>query len=340
MSNIGVNIKNILDDVTYSEKYSIDILITTTIILITFGIVFYFVIVNNIKNRNTSWYSSDKQEQVQTRCTIDGVLFSNIITNNDSNWNPTSTLQWCMEQALKPGTNINFKPFSDQFSILNDIFQFLYSIVIWIYSFFVMLYNYLIKIFTMIMNAIHGFLLEIYYLFLLFNDTISKLVGMVNVFYYIIQQIVKYLVLFIYGIRNLLADCVYRPIFSIQKFVTEKYILFITILLLIILGSILVVAGTGFVLASPVLIVIILPVIVILAISLQQMDPILCGLNRLVFREIPKMDSSILGLADSIQDDFGLKENDKLDRPQPIDEIYTNFTSFIDGSTEISELYE
>lgn len=340
MTNIGLNIQNILHDVTYSEKYSIDILITTTIILITFGIVFYFVIVNNIKNRNAAWYSSDKQEQVQTRCTIDGVLFSNIITNNDPNWNPTSTLQWCMKEALKPGTNINFKPFSDQFSILNHIFQFLYSIVIWIYSFFVMLYNYLIKIFTMIMNAINGFLLEIYYLFLLFNDTISKLVGMGNVFYYIIQQIVKYLVLFIYGIRNLLADCVYRPIFGIQKFVTEKYVLFITVLLLVIMGAILIVAGTGFVIAGPVLILIILPVIIILAISLQQMDPILCGLNRMVFKEIPTLDSKLLGLADSIQDDFGLKEDEKTKKPQPIGDIYANFTNYIDGTTEISELYE
>lgn len=339
MSNIGVNIKNILDDVTYSEKYSIDILITTTIILITFGIIFYFVIVNNIKNRNTAWYSSDKQEQVQTRCTIDGVLFSNIITNNDPNWNPTSTLQWCMEQALKPGTNINFKPFSDQFSILNDIFQFLYSIVIWIYSFFVMLYNYLIKIFTMIMNAIHGFLLEIYYLFLLFNDTISKLVGMGNVFYYIIQQIVKYLTLFIYGIRNLLAEYVYKPIFSIQKFVTEKYILFITVLLLIIMGAILIVAGTGFAIAGPVIIFIILPVIVILAISLQQMDPILGGLNRIVLREIPIMDNTLLDLASNIQNEFGLKEDEMTNKPQPLDEIYKNFTNFIDGNTEISEIY-
>lgn len=338
MTNIGTNIKNILHDVTYSEKYSIDILITTTIILITFGIVFYFVIVNNIKNRNAEWYSNNKQTQLQTRCTIDGVLFSNIITNNDANWNPTSTLQWCMEEALKPGTNVNFKPFSDQFSILNDIFQFLYSIVIWIYSFFVMLYNYLIKIFTMIMNAIHGFLLEIYYLFLLFNDTISKLIGMGNVFYYIIQQIVKYLVLFIYGIRNLLAQYVYTPIFEIQKFVTEKYVLFITVLLLIIMGAILIVAGTGFVIAGPVLILIILPIIIILAISLQQMDPILCGLNRMVFTEIPKMDTSILGLADNIQENSGLTDNDKLDRPQPLDEIYNNFTNYIDGDTNISEL--
>lgn len=338
MTNIGTNIKNILHDVTYSEKYSIDILITTTIILITFGIVFYFVIVNNIKNRNAEWYSNNKQTQLQTRCTIDGILFSNIITNNDPNWNPTSTLQWCMEEALKPGTNVNFKPFSDQFSILNDIFQFLYSIVIWIYSFFVMLYNYLIKIFTMIMNAIHGFLLEIYYLFLLFNDTISKLIGMGNVFYYIIQQIVKYLVLFIYGIRNLLAQYVYTPIFKIQKFVTEKYVLFITVLLLIIMGAILIVAGTGFVIAGPVLILIILPIIIILAISLQQMDPILCGLNRMVFTEIPKMDTSILGLADNIQENSGLKDNDKLDRPQPLDEIYNNFTDYIDGDTNISEL--
>jgi hypothetical protein len=338
MTDIGTNIKNILHDVTYSEKYSIDILITTSIILITFGIVFYVVIVNNIKNRNTAWYSSDKETQFQTRCNIDGVLFSNIITNNDANWNPTSTLQWCMEEALKPGTNVNFKPFSDQFSILNDIFQFLYSIVIWIYSFFVMLYNYLIKIFTMIMNAIHGFLLEIYYLFLLFNDTISKLLGMGNVFYYIIQQIVKYLVLFIYGIRNLLAQYVYTPIFQIQKFVTEKYVLFITVLLLIIMGAILVVAGTGFVIAGPVIILIILPIIIILAISLQQMDPILCGLNRMVFSEIPKMDSTILGLADNIQEDLGLKGKDKLDIPQPLGEIYNNFTDYIDGNTNISEL--
>lgn len=339
MTDIRDNIKNILHDVTYSEKYSIDILITTTIILITFGIVFYFVIVNNIKNRNAAWYSSDKQEQVQTRCTIDGVLFSNIITNNDSNWNPTSTLQWCMEEALKPGTNVNFKPFSDQFSILNDIFQRLYSIVIWIYSFFVMLYNYLIKIFTMIMNAINGFLLEIYYLFLLFNDTISKLVGIGNVFYYIIQQIVKYLVLFIYGIRNLLADCVYRPIFFIQRYVTEKYILFITVLLLIIVGTLAIIATVAFPLAVIVFVTIIVPVIIILAISLQQMDPILCGLNRMVFREIPTMDNKLLGLADSIQDDFGLKEKDeKTNKPQPLGEIYTNFTNFIDGSTEISEL--
>ena len=338
MTNIGVNIQNILHDVTYNEKYSIDILITTTIILITFGIVFYFIIVNDFRNKNKAWYSSDKKEQLQTRCTIDGLLFSNIITNNDPNWNPTSTLQWCMEEALKPGTNLNFKPFSEQFSILNDIFQFLYSIVIWIYSFFVMLYNYLIKIFTMIMNAINGFLLEVYYLFLLFNDTISKLVGMGNAFYYIIQQIVKYLVLFIYGIRNFLADSVYRPIFSIQKFVNEKYILFITVLLLIIIGSILVVGGTGFVIAGPVIILIILPIIVILAISLQEMDPILCGLNRIVFREIPALDSKILDLADNIQENSGLKAGDKLDTPQPIGEIYTNFTNFIDGTTEISEI--
>lgn len=338
MTNIEINIKNILHDVTYSEKYSIDILITTTIILITFGIVFYFVIINDIRNKNKAWYSNNKETQVQTRCNIDGVLFSNIITNNDPNWNPTSTLRWCMEEALKPGTNINFKPFSGQFSILNDIFQFLYSIVIWIYSFFVMLYNYLIKIFTMIMNAIHGFLLEIYYLFLLFNDTISKLIGMGNVFYYIIQQIVKYLTLFIYGIRNLLAQYVYTPIFYIQKFVTEKYVLFITVLLLIIMAAILLVAGTGFLIAGPVIIVIIIPVIIILAISLQEMDPILCGLNKMVFSEIPKIDSQILSLADNIQEDSGLKDDDKLDTPQPIGDIYSKTTQHINGSTEIGEL--
>ena len=300
-SNIVPQLNSKLKQLTYYEKYSLDIIITFIIILVTITIVTYFSVVSNIKTLKNEWFND--KFGTNLRCTPKGIFFSEIITDNNPRWTRKKTFEWCLEQQINPLAIQNMSPFGKQFGILNSIFQYLYGIVIYIYNFFYMLYRLLVRIFEIIKQIIMSIITEIYYIIIVFQDTITKILGIGYVFNQIILKIINYINLAIVASRNIIAKCVYYPIFKlhtyISLFMSQLELIIITVTFIgvtVMVGAFL--SGFGWIVIPFVLLVMIVVYIICIAV-LNAIDPLQTMLKNVV-GEGAKLDNFFLQFIDNL----------------------------------------
>ena len=185
VNKINTNFKKI----SFFKKFSFDIWVTIILIIVFTVLSGYFNVLANLKSLREKWNSDDIEEQNKIRCNPSYMIFANIISGGKES--SLDTFRHCQISNLDPLAGFGFAPFTEHFSMLNAVFNFLYSIVIAIKGFFIMLYNIILSVVRLVLNVIENIFMEMYYILIVFNDTIKKILLSGNIIYYILVEIIN-----------------------------------------------------------------------------------------------------------------------------------------------------
>jgi len=223
VNKINTNFKKM----SFFKKFSFDIWVTIILIIAFVVLSGYFNVLANLKSLREKWNSDDIEEQNSIRCNPSYMIFANIISGGKES--SLDTFRHCQNSNLDPLAGFGFAPFSEHFSILNAVFTFLYSIVIAIKGFFIMLYNIILSVVRLVLNVIENIFMEMYYILIVFNDTIKKILLSGNIIYYILVEIINIIKITLIKISRTIMTCFLGPLLSINQWVTTQKVTMFTI---------------------------------------------------------------------------------------------------------------
>ena len=223
VNKINTNFKKM----SFFKKFSFDIWVTIILIIAFVVLSGYFNVLANLKSLREKWNSDDIKEQNSIRCNPSYMIFANIISGGKES--SLDTFRHCQNSNLDPLAGFGFAPFSEHFSILNAVFTFLYSIVIAIKGFFIMLYNIILSVVRLVLNVIENIFMEMYYILIVFNDTIKKILLSGNIIYYILVEIINIIKITLIKISRTIMTCFLGPLLSINQWVTTQKVTMFTI---------------------------------------------------------------------------------------------------------------
>jgi hypothetical protein len=166
-----------------------------------------------------------------------------------------------------------------------------------------MLYRLLVRIFEIIKEIIMSIITEIYYIIIVFQDTITKILGIGYVFNLIILKIINYINLAIVSSRNIIAKCIYYPLFKmhtyVSLFITQLELVIITVTFIgisVMIGAFL--SGFGWI-VMPIILLVMIIVYVVCITVLCAIDPLQTMLKNAV-GEGAKLDNFFLQFINSL----------------------------------------
>lgn len=223
VNKINTNFKKI----SFFKKFSFDIWVTIVLIIVFVVLSGYFNVLANLKSLREKWNSDDIEEQNSIRCNPSYMIFANIISGGKET--SLDTFRHCQDSNLDPLAGFGFSPFTEHFSMLNAVFTFLYSIVIAIKGFFIMLYNIILSVVKLVLDVIENIFMEMYYILIVFNDTIKKILLSGNIIYYILVEIINIIKITLIKISRGIMTCFLGPLISINNWVTTQKVTMFTI---------------------------------------------------------------------------------------------------------------
>lgn len=223
VNKININFKKM----SFFKKFSFDIWVTIILIIVFVILSGYFNVLANLKSLREKWNSDNIEEQNSIRCNPSYMIFANIISGGKES--SLDTFRHCQTSNLDPLAGFGFAPFSEHFSILNAVFTFLYSIVIAIKGFFIMLYNIILSVVKLVLDVINNIFMEMYYILLVFNDTIKKILLSGNIIYYILVEIINIIKITLIKISRTIMTCFLGPLLSLNQWVTTQKVTMFTI---------------------------------------------------------------------------------------------------------------
>lgn len=186
MNNNSINksINKIYTDATFSNRYGLDIFITTISIIVLVGLFLYFHTINNLQVIKANW-SNEK-------CNPRYFPFIPII-NPDPNMSPTTQIadhmKKCITNGIKYTTEEQLKPFFAKFDILNELSGVVnkftglfYGIIKYLFHMLLTLIEYVISFIHKIFSGITRYLIKI-------KSIIDKLFGVVVTNFFILLEI-------------------------------------------------------------------------------------------------------------------------------------------------------
>tara|TARA_Y100000389_G_scaffold20489_1_gene17641 strand:- start:51 stop:1064 length:1014 start_codon:yes stop_codon:yes gene_type:complete len=222
VNKININFKKM----SFFKKFSFDIWITIIIIIVVVLLSGYFNVLANLKSLREKWYSDDVEEQNSIRCNPSYMIFANIISSGKES--SLDTFRHCQNSNLDPLAGFGFAPFTKHFSLLNAVFTFLYSIVIAIKGFFIMLYNIILSVVRLVLDVIENIYMEMYYILIVFSDTIKKILLSGNIIYYILVEIINIIKITLIKISRTIMTCIMGPLISLNHWVTVQKVTIFT----------------------------------------------------------------------------------------------------------------
>ena len=216
VNKINTNFKKI----SFFKKFSFDIWVTIVLIIVFVVLSGYFNVLANLKSLREKWNSDDIEEQNSIRCNPSYMIFANIISGGKET--SLDTFRHCQDSNLDPLAGFGFSPFTEHFSMLNAVFTFLYSIVIAIKGFFIMLYNIILSVVKLVLDVIENIFMEMYYILIVFNDTIKKILLSGNIIYYILVEIINIIKITLIKISRGIMTCFLGPLISLNHWVTTQ----------------------------------------------------------------------------------------------------------------------
>ena len=219
------NIKNELNyyfkKMSYFKKHSFDVWVTIIIIILFTILSSYFYILIKLKSLRSKWNDGDET----IRCNPRYIVFADIIS--DGKDTPFDILSECTLNNVANIATTSFSPFGEHFSILNVIFSILYSIVLSIKYFFIIIYKILLSVVKLIQDIIKHIWFEIYYVLIIFNDTIQKILLSGNIIYYILIELTNLIKIVLIKFSRGIMTCVLGPLLRFNAwFNTLKVIIF------------------------------------------------------------------------------------------------------------------
>lgn len=222
VNKINTNFKKI----SFFKKFSFDIWVTIILIIVFTVLSGYFNVLANLKSLRKKWNSDDIEEQNKIRCNPSYMIFANIISGGKES--SLDTFRHCQISNLDPLAGFGFAPFTEHFSMLNAVFNFLYSIVIAIKGFFIMLYNIILSVVRLVLDVIENIFMEMYYILIVFNDTIKKILLSGNIIYYILVEIINIIKITLIKISRGIMTCYLGPLISLNHWVTTQKVTMFT----------------------------------------------------------------------------------------------------------------
>ena len=152
MGIIDENIKNVFDNMSYSEQYNYDIWFTIIVIIIVLVLTIYFYIDNFIKSQRPNWKNN--------KCNPLYMPFADSLADNKGSLNDGSgnfaeeNFNECLND-LTYGISLDAKqPINIIFGIFKNMFAFLASIVSQIVAFFMYLLNLIFELFNTLVERL------------------------------------------------------------------------------------------------------------------------------------------------------------------------------------------
>ena len=178
-TNVGENIKNFFDNISFSEKYNFDIWITIVTIAIVLYIALYYYVLNTIQSYRPQWQAN--------KCNPYFMAAASIINPKDSESDSDfarNNLDNCLNNLNRDINDNAEEPINEMFNIFSGIFAFAASVSSNIASFIVYLFNLLVYIFQQVIERLQLIILESNFIFITIKSFMDSIIGVLAHIYY------------------------------------------------------------------------------------------------------------------------------------------------------------
>ena len=203
---IDENIKNVFDNMSYSDQYDNDIWFSIIVIIIVLVITIYFYIDNFIKSQRTNWKNN--------KCNPLYMPFAKTLAvsvDEDGNQiDPTDNFaeknfNECLNQ-LTYGISLDAKqPINIIFGIFKSLFAFLAYIVSQIFSFFMYILNLIFQLFNTLVEKLKLILHQVNIVLIRGNTFIQNFIYTLQDIYYLLIASIEILLMLISASLNVMA---------------------------------------------------------------------------------------------------------------------------------------
>jgi len=227
---IDENIKNVFENMSYSEQYNYDIWFTIIAIIIVLVLTIYFYIDNFIKSQRPNWKNN--------KCNPLYMPFASALAGDADSLNDPSgnfaekNFNECLND-LTYGISLDAKqPINAIFGIFKSMFAFLASIVSQIFSFFMYLLNLIFQLFNALIERLKLILHQVNIVLIRGNSFLQNIIYSLQDIYFTLVVGVSLLKTLIGASLNVMASTFL--IGGISQFVA----VLIPLLVFIIMGAI------------------------------------------------------------------------------------------------------
>ena len=190
------NINNYFNNLSYSQEYSKDILISVILIIIVFGIFLFFLILNKLRTLRKNWPIH--------KCNPFYMPFAGIInpqTNQSAFKYATQNVTECMDEKNQELGLMVEKPINNSLKSLFSVFDFAKELVKEVKTFIIFIFDLIIQFFKLIFQKIYALINELNLVFISITNLFGHLLAIFGTFYHA-------LILFIRSLELVLAAMV------------------------------------------------------------------------------------------------------------------------------------